>query len=81
MFRRVCGKRTDTPSRAPSVPEDAVTMAQPQGVDMSKLSPAEKEAMMQQVFANATTVRPRTATKREGEISGSRPRAAPRSPP
>ena len=25
-------------------------MAQPQGVDMSKLSPAEKEAMMQQVF-------------------------------
>jgi hypothetical protein len=26
-------------------------------VDMSKLSPAEKDAMMQQVFANATTVR------------------------
>ena len=25
-------------------------------VDMSKLSPAEKDAMMQQVFANATTV-------------------------
>jgi hypothetical protein len=35
-----------------------VAMAQ-QGtpVDMSKLSPAEKDAMMQQVFSNATTVR------------------------
>ena len=43
----------------PQRPEDVVTMAQPQSVDMSKLSPAEKEAMMQQVFANATTVRPR----------------------
>ena len=56
-------------------------MAQPQGVDMSKLSPAEKEAMMQQVFANATTVRPRTATKREGEIRKPTARAAPWSPP
>ena len=77
----MCGKRTNTPSRAPSVPEDVVTMAQPQGVDMSKLSPAEKEAMMQQVFANATTVRPRTATKREGEIRKPTARAAPWSPP
>lgn len=40
-------------------------MAAPQGIDVSKLSPAEKEQMMQQVFANATTVRRSRAQTRE----------------
>ena len=44
-------------------------------VDMSKLSPAEKDAMMQQVFSNATTVRAERRARPRGPIAaGSRER-------
>lgn len=40
-------------------------------MDMSKLSPSEKDAMMQQVFSNATTVSVHGAQELTHEVEGS----------